>query len=308
MAEGFLATMKKRSTVGMRRKADRMTYAGSGAVADRKIALVGTAPSGEYAPYEDPSWEIWGVSARAEYVTRADRWFELHRLSGEPNEWMARWRDELTGIAKDTPLFMLYPSIEGAVAYPFDHITARFGTYFMTSSFAWMMALALDELCPIDAPPIGGEIAIFGVDMEYDSEYEQQRAGFRHFLDLAKAWGVGVTRLASSGLAYEPIPYPMCQDDPLLNKLDKKQVEARGQLDTIEATLAVAERGIAENVAVIAALREYGPPNLDTGREIKRMEKETAKLRESVGDMQKNFIRWETAEAEQQWLRDYLTP
>ena len=296
--------MKERSIVGMREKADRLAYTGTGGDAARKIALVGTAASGEHAPYDDPSWEIWGVSSKAKYVTRADRWFELHRLSGEPNEWMARWRDQLADVAKDAPLFMLYPSIEGAIAYPFDHITARFGTYFMTSSFAWMMALAIDELRPADGPPVGGEIAIFGVDMEYGSEYVQQRVGFRHFLDLARSWGIGITRLASSGLAYEPIPYPMCQDDPLLNKLDKRQVESRGQLDLVEASIATAERMIAQNVSVLEVLDKYG----DAEEDIARLEKETSGLIESAEDMKKNLIRWETAATEQQWLRDYLSP
>lgn len=289
--------MKTRSIAGMREKADRISYVGSGG-AERKIALVGTADSGVLAPYEDPAWEIWGVSTRAEYVTRADRWFEIHRLSGDPNEWMARWRDNLGELVKTIDLYMLFPSVPGCIEYPYERITQRFGTYFMTSSFSWMMALAIDELRPADGEPVKGEIGIFGVDMEAGSEYVQQRAGFRHFLDLARAWGIGVSRMASSGMAYEPIPYPMWLDDPLINKLDKRQVEARQTLDTLERVIAGSYTMIDIKTAVLAEVK---------GKRRKKIEAEIADLRNTLSTMEQNFIRWESAEQEQQWLRDYLT-
>ena len=71
--------------------------------------MLGTAHSAIDAPFDDESWEIWGVSAKGEHVTRADRWFELHRLSGEPKEWRDLWREMLKGFTQDMDLYMLYP-------------------------------------------------------------------------------------------------------------------------------------------------------------------------------------------------------
>ena len=140
----------------------------------RRIALVGTTNSGAQAPFDDQSFDIWGVSARAVYVTRADRWFELHRLDGEPKEWADNWRKTVKKFSHDVELMMFYPEPDlgpKVVTYPAERITARFGTYFMTSTFSWMMALAIDEMCPVSKKWKPGEIALYGVEMEYGTEY-----------------------------------------------------------------------------------------------------------------------------------------
>ena len=140
----------------------------------RKIALIGTAPSGKDGPYNDISYEIWGVASRLSYVTRADRWFELHRLAGEPPAFQEGWRKDIKKFSGDIELVMLYPEPDlgpRVTAYPYQRIVDRFGTYFMTSSFAWMMALAIDEMRPSGGKPVDGEIGIWGVDMEYGTEY-----------------------------------------------------------------------------------------------------------------------------------------
>src|SRR5215831_4146159 len=45
-----------------------------------KVALIGTAPSSRMlAPYNDPSWKIWGCSpGNMKILPRADVWFEVH--------------------------------------------------------------------------------------------------------------------------------------------------------------------------------------------------------------------------------------
>ena len=151
----------------------------------RKIALVGTSPTGESAPYHDDTWEIWGVSQRAKYVTRANRWFEIHRLDGEPRHFQEEWRASMRAFlnnktTKPIPLYMMYPETGltgNVIQYPVDAMIARFGAYFMTSSFAWMMAMAIDELRPLNGRKVNGEIGIYGVEMEYGTEYRKQRVG-----------------------------------------------------------------------------------------------------------------------------------
>ncbi|KKL12690.1 hypothetical protein LCGC14_2533240 [marine sediment metagenome] len=273
----------------------------------RKIALVGTSESGVEAPYSDESWEIWGVAGRGAHATRATRWFELHRLDGESEDWSKQWRKAIKEFSQDVELYMFYPEPDlgpTVINYPYDRIVDRFGTYFMTSSFAWMMALAIDELRPIGADAVEGEIGIWGVDMEYGTEYRQQRAGFRHFMDVARFANVPVSRFANTGLSFDPVPYPLWQDDPLLNKLDQRQKLSREKVTSYSESIQHTRTMIAQNNAMIEMLRKYP----DTEEEVARLEKELESLMSTSGSISKDIVRWTAVEDEQAWLRDYLSP
>jgi len=305
---GRLALEKRaRRNVFMRKEANRLLNGGQIQAPERKIALVGTADSGGYAPYDDESWEIWGVAAKADYITRTDRWYEIHRLEGESKEWIDHWRHQASTLDENTRLYMHYPISgfgETIYAYPVDEIIERFGTYFMTSSFAWMMAHAIHELCPADQDWTPGEIAIYGVDMETGPEYRQQRSGFRHFIDLAKFQGINITRLGSSGIAYDPVPYPMWQDDPLLNKLDKRQAVSRDFLLHLDECKTKTLLLRAQNQAVVASLKKFSPKE---HKEIERLEKEIQAFEDNLRTTEDDLILWGGIENEQQYLRDYLT-
>lgn len=282
--------------------------------APRKIALVGTAGSGKLAPYGDESYEIWGVSGRAAYVTRVNRWFELHRLDGEDPEWAKTWRETIKSWSSDIPeLYMLYPEpdLGNVVQYPIDRIIHRFGTFFMTSTFSWMSALAIDELAPHGSYAVPGDtIAIFGVDMEYGTEYVQQRGGFRHFIQLAKHLGINVELLATGGMSYEPIPYPMWQDDPLLSKVSARITEAANNLDNLEGSQRTTREVIA---STRAAMRE-----VEHWREVLGDEKADERLAylgktldnaaETSARISKDIVSNDAVLQERRWLKDYLTP
>jgi len=277
----------------------------------RKIALVGTTNSGEAAPFDDQSWEIWGCSERFHYVTRATRWFELHRLDGESGAWVNEWRERMHSWAKDVELIMFYPEHdlgENVVQYPTDRITGRFGTYFMTSSFAWMIALAIDELRPCGEEAIDGEIAIYGIDMEYDTEYREQRAGFRHFIDMARAWDIPVTRLADGGLIYDPVPYPFWQDDPLLSKLalrSKRTLRDRSRFeDHLERV-----RGMLNSVGgALSEIEQFQKKGYEPNKAQAALEKERGNLLKESGELSRKITLLDGENNEQLFFKDYLTP
>ena len=277
----------------------------------RKLALVGTAESAAEAPYNDESYEIWGVAQRGAYATRATRWFELHRLDGEPEDWANHWRKTIKTFSHDVDLYMFYPEPDlgpSVCNYPYDRIVDRFGTYFMTSSFAWMMALAIDELRPINESPVEGEIGIWGVDMEYGTEYRQQRAGFRHFMEVARFANIPVSRFANTGLSFDPVPYPLWQDDPLLNKLDQRQKESRGKLEAYNESVRHTRTMIAQNRALIVEIEESKKKGYRRANRLAALEKELAALMETSASLSKDIVRWTAVEEEQDWLRDYLSP
>ena len=248
---------------------------------------------------------------RAAYVTRATRWFELHRLDGEPKAWAENWRKAVRGFSHDVELIMFYPEPDlgpRVSIYPHERITARFGTYFMTSTFSWMMAMAIDELRPLNGDPVDGEIAIFGVEMEYGTEYRQQRAGFRHFIDLARVLGIRVTLIVTGGLVYEPVPYPMWQDDPLLNKLEMRNQNIKAKITNFDESIRHTRTMIAQNRAVML---EVGLSKKKGYRRAKRMEElneETDALLQTSAQLSKDIVMAEAVNEEQKWLSDYLQP
>lgn len=274
--------------------------------------MVGTTSSGSLAPFDDLAWEIWGVSQRAKYVTRATRWFELHRLDGEPPGWAAAWRAAVKGFIGDVELIMMYPEPELAktvTSYPHKAIVERFGTYFMTSTFSWMMAKAIDELRPIGQPEIEGEIAIYGVDMEYGTEYRQQRSGFQHFIHLAKALGITVTRLADSGLAYDPVPYPMWQDDPLLSKLTLRNDGVKKKLRELDSGRHATQTMMAQCAAVIDIIeKSKAQPGFDWDKKLEENQKRLIALTNTSSETSRQIVNLEGQDSEQQWLSDYLQP
>ena len=275
----------------------------------RKIALIGTAGSSNKAPVDDESWEIWGVSSRGKHITRATRWFELHRLEGETKEFRDEWRKHVGAFIGDVPLYMIWPEQDLAKdvrLFPVEFLTQRFGTYFLTSSFAWMMAMAIEELRPMNGEPVEGRIGVWGVDMEYASEYEEQRAGFRHFIDLARFAGIPVTRLVTGGLSFEPIPYPMWQDDPLLQKVEDRTQISQHNLGELEGLIKQTSEAVLQNQFAQKKLTEFG--NKDAPQEIARLDEERAKLVHEWKDLLHGKTHWEAILEEQVWLKNYLRP
>jgi len=276
----------------------------------RKIALVGTASSNINAPVKDETWEIWGVSARAQHITRATRWFEIHDLYGEPPDWAASWRAEIRAkVSVDCELVMLPQFIEPdlgprVVPYPYQRIVRRFGSYHLTSTFSYMMALAIDELRPQDGTPVPGEIFPCGVEMEYGTEYKQQRNGFRHFMALAEFAGIPVTRLAASGLTYEPVPYPFWQGDPLLAKATQRLQRTTKNLNDWDRSLKATNTLIAQDAAVIAELKKL-PDDL-VGARIAQLEASLAKNTATAAKITRDMTQERGEHEAYAWLIDFL--
>jgi len=207
---------------------------------------------------------------------------------------------------------MMYPEHDLAKnmsTYPHKKIVDRFGTYFMTSTFSWMMALAIDELRPEHALPIEGEISIYGVDMEYGTEYRQQRSGFQHFIHLAKALGIEVTRLADSGLAYDPVPYPMWQDDPLLAKLAFRNAGVKNRLKELDAGRHATQTMMAQCAAIIDIVeRSKTEPGFDWDKKLEENRTRLVALTDTSAETSRYIVNLEGQDSEQQWLNDYLQP
>lgn len=116
-----------------------------------RIALVGSAPSSvALAPYDDPSWLIWGCSPGAyPYLKRLDAFFEIHHWRPGENGFVPTYIEWLKGLT--CPVYMIeqHPEVPASVAFPKDEILAKYPGLqrsFFTSSLAWMLALAIERI------------------------------------------------------------------------------------------------------------------------------------------------------------------
>ena len=231
----------------------------AGQAKPRPVAIVGSAPSNRHwTPGNDdkqfaiPSphvlggmgnvylheWEVWAVGT-VDSLERWDAFVDYH----DPLTYGADLKPYLKWLSEQTkPIIVFRPHQWGKnqIIYPVERIAQKYGTYFMTSSVAWMIALAIE----IGAPKIG----VFGIDMADTLEYRAQRAGCKHFIELAKSKGIEVVIPPGSDLLFEPVPYPTCLEDPLTVKLMLRGKE-------LNAYKAFHEKRIQELGAHIAAVQ-----------------------------------------------------
>lgn len=152
-----------------------------------KVAIVCGAPDSEnLAPFDDPSWEIWVLGNRLDRHKgrRVTRIFEIH---DDLSEHGPLYPDYLT--RQNIPLIVgeKFPlRAEHIMVFPFAEAEKLYGAEYLTSSTAYMMALALLEGA--------SEIGVYGSSMAVDDhEYFWQRPCLEAWIGFAKGRGVKVT-------------------------------------------------------------------------------------------------------------------
>jgi len=141
----------------------------------RRVAIVASGPSGVDAPFHSPRWEVWATGWRTcDLIERCDRFYEVH--SADTFSDKPRYMEFLNAVH----VYSLFPDVGTLIQA--DRIEAAFGTEFLTNSVAWMMADALLENVDV--------LGLWGVEMDYESEYWLERYGVKHFMRLAEERGV----------------------------------------------------------------------------------------------------------------------
>lgn len=200
-----------------------------------KVAIVGFAPSSyDDAPWDDPTWEKWGMPWDGKGWERYTRLFEMHdailwdlqmaehfiefwdgekfhRKSHRPADYYNKC---IVGAAnsKEHKLYVQNGIWEkdckdniGLITYPFDRVIPVCGEYFQ-SSIAYILALAITEMVThpkiksLDMTIEDCEIALYGVDVSPDDEWAYQRACIEFLVGLAIGKGIKVTIPESSAL------------------------------------------------------------------------------------------------------------
>ena len=159
----------------------------------KKVAIVGTAMSYKEAPFDDPSWEIWGLNDHWNMLPRATRWFEsqneehcsISKVSHRPEMTRMDYYNKCP-----IPVYMPdhYESAPMSIRYPIEEIQAwlseidNSGINYFTNTVSFQIALAIYEGFDI--------IHLYGVDMAVGSEYEKQRPSCEFFCGIAKGLGI----------------------------------------------------------------------------------------------------------------------
>jgi hypothetical protein len=144
---------------------------------NRKVAILGAHPSWRQAPFNDPDWEIWGMSAGMWHLfPRWDLWFEIHPNLAKYDHIAAR--NGKKGYAD----FVAREAVKYDT-FPFQKMLDRFGPYFFTTGqITWMLAYAISLKFDV--------IGIWGV--EASGEYSPQRKDIHHFVQCAHDNGIRV--------------------------------------------------------------------------------------------------------------------
>lgn len=169
---------------------------------EKKVAIIGKASNSQMlAPYDDESWEIWGLSNAYVDIPRWDVWFELHdwefhrRVNPEHYAWLTKEHGK--------PIYAFqqqYHNAPSAVQFPLKQVLEMFGDLYngnpefkyWTNSPSYMMALAILQ----GATHIG----MWGVDMAMNDEYASQRPSCELMIGVCLGRGIKVTIPAESSL------------------------------------------------------------------------------------------------------------
>jgi hypothetical protein len=112
--------------------------------------------------------------------------------------------------------------VSRATPFPKDELLAEFGRYFFTSSFAWMIALAIKQGAK--------EIGLWGVDMASKDEYILQRSGGQFFIQEAVRRGIIVHIPKESDLAQPPALYGFDDSTNFMRKICTREKELRDRV------------------------------------------------------------------------------
>lgn len=188
-----------------------------------KIAIVGAGPTKSQAPWGVEGWEIWSCSPRNMSPGPLPHvWFELHadldvRVAERPDwaiyvDWLNRQEGMLIYAADDNIL-------KKARTFPYEQYIMLFGSYFFTSTFAWMMAKAIHNNTV-------EEIGLYGIDMTHESEYATQRPGAQYFILEANRRNKIITMPRGCELALSGPLYGYTSGKPLARKLAQREKQA----------------------------------------------------------------------------------
>jgi hypothetical protein len=214
----------------------------------KSIHIVGTSPSSRHlAPFSDPSAEIWAMCRGSIHIPRCDKFFEIHGNETLNTYYTADDISRLKEFGDKVFLFEPFDGLPEAQVFDRSLIEAKHSTEFLQGTPNWLMAHA------IEAGP--QKIGLWGVDMESATEYEDQRPGMMHFIEVAKLFGIEVDMPVGCPLASPKKAYPFRGNDPMRRWLNHHIGECTKRLSEADTRLQAQQIKRAEGQGFIDALK-----------------------------------------------------
>lgn len=185
----------------------------------KQVCILGTAETLKEAPFDDPTWEMWGVASIIghAYLKRIDRLLELH----EPDNWRLRLA-EINAIGKPVWMWKHYPEVPLSEPFPIDELTTKFRRYF-TNSISFLIAEAIRQEYT--------DIALFGVHMATATEYASQRPSCEYFLGFAEAKGINLWIPDGADILKAGRMYGFEPEGDAMKKINKMLVDMDGRVN-----------------------------------------------------------------------------
>lgn len=194
----------------------------------RKIAILGFGETVKDCPWQDPTWELWGMNgfwraAEADFGITApeDRytlWFDMHSLAytreygkqagfGDKQErWLEQPHPFRIFMLEDAPAF---PSVD---RFPIEDVSEELGRDYFTSTVAYALAYALTL-------PDVAEIGLWGIDLTHNSEYADQRPCAEYWAGRIEAAGIKLAIHEKSAMLRQRQRYGYEPENPMLGEL-----------------------------------------------------------------------------------------
>lgn len=175
-----------------------------------------------------PETEIWGINAAHYFLQRkAHYWFQIHprewtTSSGPATGYFGRPKEHFDWLQKfNGTLWLGGPDRDfpNSKVYPLAEITRHFGKNYLTSTFAYQLALALYE--HLNGQTIGS-LSLYGINLTASEEYAHQRPCAEYWIGRLEQAGVEVTIPAVSSLLKGPV-YPREGNDLARHAYDRLQ-------------------------------------------------------------------------------------
>lgn len=160
----------------------------------KPVILAGFAPSRHSIADLDPGIDVWSCNHAWQYfpierikaIIEIHPWQYLNEIAYYANKDTAQGHIDFLGQAKDFPVYMIEPrdEVPGSVRYPIEAALELAGNRYFSSSFAYMIALAMLQ----DRNPI----YVYGFDMATDTEWFYQRPNTEWWIGFAQGKGFDV--------------------------------------------------------------------------------------------------------------------
>jgi hypothetical protein len=195
-------------------------------------------------PWNDPSFEIWGLNQGYLHMhRRADRWFEMHQQEATADVRDPEYLKWLSAV-REFPIYMIQtnPEIPNSIRYPIEEAVAFGKRDYFTSTPAFMLAIAgMEEF---------EEIHLYGINLAIGDEYFFEKACAEWWIGYLEGRGIKVYVPAASSLLKQHRRYGYAIDARPQQSLKILLTARRDEYRT------KAEQASADLHTVLGAMRE----------------------------------------------------